>query len=395
MLIHWLGLFIAIGVLLLVARKSLPLAFALSSITLGAFTLSPMEVGIGIWNTVTDPSILLLALAMGIIPMIGGVMEESGQMDCLVNNLRIGKRSFLVLSPALIGMLPVPGGALLSAPMVERVGKDMEGRVKAALNVWFRHVLFLMYPLGPALIASAKIAGLGVYEVIPYLFPCFLLTLIIGWSFFLRDAEGTISYEGGFSIKKLLIPLGIILLAPLLDFLLQKIVVASVKEWTTVIAVSCSLALALLLSDLSLSDIKRIGKRMAPWNFSLIIIGMFLFYNIFKTSGVPKLIASLAFSEPVLCLASFFLGMVTGRIQLPASVVIPTYLSMGKSSPMSPITFAFIFFSTFLGYIISPVHPCVSVSVEYFKVRIGDYLKTAATPTLIALILTLILALLL
>ena len=88
-------------------------------------------------------------------------MQESGQMDRLVNDLRIGKRTFLVLSPALVGMLPVPGGALLSSPLVERVGEGMEEKTKAALNVWFRHVLLIVYPFSPALIASAKIAGLG------------------------------------------------------------------------------------------------------------------------------------------------------------------------------------------------------------------------------------------
>ena len=401
MFIHWLGLFICIGVLLLVSRKSLPLAFALSAVTLGIFTLSPIGIWMGIWNTVTDPSILLLALAMGIIPMIGGVMEESGQMDRLVNNLRIGKRAFLVLSPALVGMLPVPGGALLSAPLVERVGEGVEGKAKAALNVWFRHIPFLLYPLGPALIVSAKIAGLGVYRVIPYLFPSFLVTLAIGWFFFLRGVEGKITYRGQFSIRNLLLPLGIILLAPLLDFLLQRTASVhksfgpGVEGWTTVIAVSCSLVLALLLSDLSWNDIRGISKSMAPWNFSLMIIGMFIFFNIFKASGIPELMASLAFSEPVLCLVSFFLGAATGRIQLPTSVVIPTYLSMVGGNPMNPVVFAFIFFSTLLGYFMSPVHPCVSVSVEYFGVRIGDYLKAMALPTFIALALTLVFTLIL
>jgi len=391
MFIPWLGLFISMGVLLLVSRKSLSLAFVLSAVTLGIFTLSPIGIWMGIWNTVTDPSILLLALAMGIIPMIGGVMEESGQMDGLVNNLRIGKRAFLILSPALVGMLPVPGGALLSTPLVERVGEGIEGKTKAALNVWFRHVLLIIYPLSPALIASAKIGGLEVYRVIPYLFPGFIATTIIGWAFFLRGVEGEISYRGPLSIRNLLLPLSILLLAPLLDFLLPKAFVLSVPEWTTLIAVSCSLGLALLLSDLCWKEVKGISESMAPWNFSLMILGMFLFFNIFKASGMSELMASLAFSEPLLCLVSFLLGVVTGRIQLPTSVVIPTYLSMVEANPMPLPIFALVFFSASLGYLVSPVHPCVSVSVEYFGAGMGDYLKVVALPTFLALALTLVL----
>jgi len=396
MFIHWLGLFMSLGVLLIIARKSLPLAFVASGVTLGIFTLSPIGIWVGIWETATDPSVLLLAAAMGVIPMIGGVMEESGQMDRLVNNLRIGKRAFLVLSPGLVGMLPVPGGALLSSPLVERVGAGIEGKTKAALNVWFRHVLFLIYPLGPALIASAKIAGLKVYRVIPYLFPGFVVALLIGWISFLRDVDDEdMAYSGALSIKGLLLPLSILLLAPILDFLLQKVFVPSVPEWTTLIAVSSSLGLALLLSDLSWKDIRGISEGMAPWSFSLMIIGMFIFFNIFKASGMSELMASLAFSQPVVCLVTFLLGAVTGRVQLPTSVMIPTYLSMVGSNPMRPVVFAFIFFSAFLGYLVSPVHPCVSVSVEYFGVRIEDYLKAIAPPTLLALALTLMLALVL
>ena len=193
MSMHWLGLFVAMGSLLLVARKSLPLAFSLSALVLGVFTLSPMSIWTSVWNTVTDPSVLLLAAAMGIIPLIGAFMDESGQMDRLVNNLRIGKRPFLVLSPALLGMLPVPGGALLSSPLVERAGGGVQAETKAVVNVWFRHVLLIIYPLSPALIVSAKIAGFEVYRAIPYLIPGFITMSIIGWIFFLRDVEGEIS----------------------------------------------------------------------------------------------------------------------------------------------------------------------------------------------------------
>ncbi|MEA3345546.1 MAG: DUF401 family protein [Chloroflexota bacterium] len=394
MFTSWIGLFISMGVLLVVSRKSLPLAFALSAITLGAFTLPPVGIWRGVWSTVADPSVLLLAVAMGIIPMIGGIMEVSGQMDRLVNNLRIGKKAFLALSPALFGTLPMPGGALLSSPMVERAGEGIEGRDKAALNVWFRHALLIIYPLNSALIVSAKIAGLEVHRAILYLLPSFVVVVIIGWVFFLRDVEGEILYRGTISARDLLLPLSIILLAPLLSFLLPQLFAFGLPEWTTLIAVSCSLGLALFLGDLSWEDVKKINERMVPWNFSLIIVGMFLFLNIFKASGVSELLAASASSILLLCIISFLLGVITGRVQLPTSVVIPTYLSMTGGNPMPPTIFTLVFFSAFLGYLISPVHPCVSVSTEYFGVRIGDYLKAAALPTLVAFIPTLALALL-
>ncbi len=382
---HWLGLMVAIGVLLLMARRNLAVGFLLSALVLGIFTLPPAGIWSSIEGTVTDSATLLLALAMGIIPMIGGVMERSGQMDRLVSNLRIGQRPSLVLSPALIGMLPVPGGALLSSPLVEGVGQRIAGRTKAAVNVWFRHALFMVYPLDPTLIMSARIAGLGVYSVIPYLLPGFIAMTVVGWVFLMRDVEGKIAYPDPFSARDLLPPLGIILLAPFLDFLLPKVFALRITEWSTLLAVSCSLGLALLLSRLPWREILQTIRSVSPWDFTLMIMAMFLFFQVFQTSGLPEAMASLTLSEPLLCMITFLLGVLTGRVYLPTSVVVPTYVRMLGSSTMHPHLFALVFFSAILGYLVSPVHPCVSVSLEYFDTSISDYLRTMALPVLVAL----------
>ena len=394
MYLTWLGFFVSITVLLLVSRKNLALSLFAASITLGLFTVSPYNIGIKIWETLTDPSVILLAIAMGIIPLIGGALEISGKMDDLVNNLRIGKKKFLMFSPALIGMLPMPGGALLSAPLVEKGGKGVTPENKAALNVWFRHAFLLIYPLSAFLIVSTKIAGLDVYTVLPYLLPFFIFTVILGYFFFLRNAGGGIKYTKKFSLKKLLFPLFVILVAPLIDFLIQSMFELPVREIGLVIAVAVSFILAFVLGNLNLSSIKHISKKMKPWNFAFIIIGMFVFINIFKASGVPELISGLTLPNIVLCVfISFLLGMVTGRVQVPASIVIPTYLATSGLSFMSPLVFVITFFSIFIGYVISPVHPCVAVSTEYFKIKYQDFLKVAIIPAFIALLLMFVLSL--
>jgi integral membrane protein (TIGR00529 family) len=368
-------------VLLFVSKKNLPLALFSAAIVLGIFTIPLRDIGMKIYETLIDPSIILLAIAMGLIPLIGGIMEESGQMDGLVNNLRIGKKPFLAISPALIGMLPVPGGALLSAPLVEKVGKEIKPEVKASLNVWFRHVLFLIYPISSVLIVSTKIAGLEVYDVLPYLFPFFIFSLLIGYIFFLRGIEGKITYAKKFSIKDLMIPLTIIILVPIIDFSIQKIFDLPIREISLIIAVIASLLLSLLLSDLHATKVLTVSKKMRIWYFALIIVGMFAFLNIFKASGVPEMIASANFSKIILCVViGFLLGLVTGRIQVPASIIIPIYLTSSKLNFMQPSAFAITFFSIFLGYVISPIHPCVSVSVEYFKTQIKDFLKASILP---------------
>lgn len=390
MIIHWFGFIVSLIVILIIARKSLPVALFCGAIVLGLFTLPLISIMEQILYTVSDLSIIILAIAMGIIPMIGGVMKESGQMDALVNNLRIGKRGLMALSPAIMGLLPMPGGALLSAPILEKGGEGVSDDLKVAINDWFRHLFVMIYPLSSALIASAKIADLNVYVAALYLLPACAFALCLGYLFFVRKVQGTLVYTSPFSFKGLLIPLVIILIAPFLDFTLKQIFLLPIKEIATVIGVSCSFLLSWRMSRIHL-NLRAIAQKMKPWNFGLIIIGMFVFLHIFKSSNVAQLISSIPLSPATLCVvAGFILGFATGRVLLPASIILPVFLT---SSVLSPLAFTIIYTSIFFGYVMSPVHPCVGVSLEYFNVSLKDFFRLLTVPTFIIFVVVFLISL--
>ena len=378
-LLVWLGFSLAIVLLLIVSRRDLALGMAIAAAVLAAFTLSWGEVGGALLRTFSDPSVLLLALVVGLIPLIGGVMEASGEMERLVANLRIGVRPFLASAPALLGMLPMPGGALLSAPLIERGAGHVPTDVKAAANVWFRHVLLIVYPLGSALIASSKIAGLEVYAVIPALIPAFLVSVAAGWLFLLRKVGGTLAQRGAFSLGGLLVPLGIILSAPATDLALKRAIALPVAEIGTAVGVFTSLMLAMLVGRTRFGDLRRVFAKMRPWKYALIVLAMFVFLNVFTESGVPEQIAAMTLPPLILCVAiGFALGLITGRIQAPMSIIVPIYVSTYRA--MTPAVFAVTFFAVFLGYVLTPIHPCVSVSLEYFGSSMGPFLRRMIGP---------------
>ena len=389
----WVGFSLAIILLLVISRRDLALGMGTATIVLAVFTHSFGSFGTALWDTMSDPSVLLLALVVGIIPLIGGVMEASGQMDRLVTNLRIGIRPFLALGPGLLGMLPMPGGALLSAPLIERGASHAPADIKAAANVWFRHALLLVYPLGPALIASAKIAKLEVYSVIPYLIPAFLLTLVLGYLFLLRRVSGKLTQAGTFSLIGLMLPLLIILVAPILDLVLRRTTVLPYTEMGTVAGVFVSLSMGAIMGKIRLPQFGRIVWKARPWKYMLIVIAMFAFLNVFTTSGVPERIGAMSLPPIVLCIViGALLGSITGRIQAPMSIIIPIYITSYGS--ISAPAFAVTYFAVFLGYILTPIHPCISVSLEYFKTSLGGFARRMAIPTVTALLVTLIVSLL-
>jgi uncharacterized protein len=363
-----------------------------AAVILAVFTLSFPQMGRALLNTFGDPSVLLLTFVVGLIPLIGGALEASGEMDRLVENLRIGRKPFLAMAPALLGMLPMPGGALLSAPLVERGAGDLPADLKTAANVWFRHGLLLVYPLGSSLIASVAIASLDLYGAILYLLPAFLVTLIIGYLILLRGTGGAGAYTGQFSLSGLLVPLCIILVAPALDLSTKTAFSLPYPEIGTAVGVTVSLLLAVVIGRLGPSRLKAVTLRMRPWRFAAIILAMFLFLNVFQLSGAPTRIAALHLSPIVLCVAiGFVLGLVTGRIQAPMSIVVPIFLT--TYGAMSAPAFAVTYFAVYLGYLVTPIHPCVSVSVEYFGSSMPAYLRKMIVPVAVSLLVDVVAAL--
>jgi len=372
------GFLVSLAAILLISQRSLPAALISGAILLGLFTLPFGSLLNNIAGTLTDSSILFLALAMAMIPVLGGTMKDSYQIDSLIDNLRFPKRYLLAFSSSLMGLLPMPGGALLSAPIVQKAGTGVEDILKATINNWFRHLFILVYPLSPALVASAKIVNLDVYTAILYILPGLVLSTALGYIFMLRKIHGKDSHSNRFSPKGLLMPLIIILSAPAIDFTLKKTL--GMESFATVIGVVVALTLSISLSRVKLNA-RAIILKSRPWNFGLIIIGMFLYLNIFQASDAKSMIAAIPLPPLILSVvAGFLLGFFTGRVQLPASIVLPVYLS--SAGAVTPAIFAPIYISIFFGYITSPVHPCLVVTAQYFNVTVREMMAKIALPTL-------------
>ncbi|KXA97535.1 hypothetical protein AKJ37_02825 [candidate division MSBL1 archaeon SCGC-AAA259I09] len=385
-LLAWIGFFITIAILIVGSKIHLGLSFISGGVILGLFTLSPSETFIQIHRTLTNPADIIFTVALTLIPIIAGVLQETGGIDRIVENLKLGKKSFLGISPALIGLLPIPGGALFSAPLIDKAGGTTEGHVKTGINVWFRHLLYFIYPLSPFLIIPAKIANLSVYQVIKYQIPFLVIAIGIGYIFLLRKTSGEINFSSEASFRKLMPPLSVILIAPILDFILQKIFQFKIGEISMLIAISSSLMLALLINGSLKNVIKKSIKKTKPWNFSLLILGVLIFLNIFETSNMKNLIAALSLSKATLTIGfGFLLGVATGRIDLPATIVFPIFLTAYKLNSIPPIIFSITYFAIFIGYVITPIHPCVGLTLEYFNAEINKFLKLMIPPTLLSL----------
>ena len=375
-----LSFLLVIALILIFSKKELSVVLGISAIIFGLLT--QVNIINSMIEVIINPSIVLLALSVLLIPILGGIMEESGLMLELIQNMKVSKKVSLMVSPALFGLLPVAGGALMSAPIVDQIDPALDPNRKVAINVWYRHVLLLIYPLSSAILVASVLSGISLYLIVLALLIPFILMVFVGYFTLLKPVDK--SKESTNRNLKLvfhnLIPL---IIAPIIDFLGRLFFPISFPELFVFIGLIISISIALKFAKMNVFNIKEISRKMKVWRFPLLIISMFLFLSIFLESGVPEQISALNLPFALFISIGFILGFTTGRVQLPSSILIPIYLVQNLVLSMPIIDFVFLYFAIYLGYLITPLHPCLAYSINYFKTNYLKSFKHIVIPTLI------------
>jgi hypothetical protein len=114
-----------------------------------------------------------LAALLLLVNVIGAAMEEIGLSQRLVpamQGLFKSRRFALAVIPLMMGMLPTPGGIMLSAPMVREAGDKMgvERSRLAAINFIFRHQWESLWPLFPVVPLIQSLLGISAFKLFRY-----------------------------------------------------------------------------------------------------------------------------------------------------------------------------------------------------------------------------------
>ena len=108
-----------------------------------------------------------------LVNVIGAAMEEIGLSQRLVpamQGLFKSRRFALALMPLMMGMLPTPGGIMLSAPVVREAGDKIgvERSRLAAINFLFRHQWEPVWPLFPVVPFIQSLLGISALKLFCY-----------------------------------------------------------------------------------------------------------------------------------------------------------------------------------------------------------------------------------
>jgi hypothetical protein len=144
-----------------------------------------------IFETILDSTTITLVVIVLLISILGHLMNKYEILDRMILALEKMLRSAkltILLAPAIIGTLLVTGGALMSCPVVEKLGEklDISKNKRAAINLIFRHALYFMFPLSTSIIMASKIGEFDVMDFVKLQFPISIAIYILGYIFYLR-----------------------------------------------------------------------------------------------------------------------------------------------------------------------------------------------------------------
>ena len=392
-------------VLVLIAiRKNISLgnAFLLGAILIGVlFGLTPGAMLLSAAGSIVMPKTLSLAAVVTLILVLSSSMELGGHMERLLNNFRglvTNPRLNLAMFPALIGLLPMPGGAIFSAPMVKELGNRscLRPDQLSFINYWYRHIWEYWWPLYPGILLSVTLADIDLWTLVMVMCPFTIVAVSLG-SLSVKGID--LKHAAGKRDKsrsarpffKELIPILMVIFVGLgAGMLLSHIFpdFHTAKETGLIIALILSIAYVWFRNGMDGNKIWEVVINPHLLKMFYMVIAILVFKGMLEDSHAVAAISRefAEFSVPLVLIAvalPFIVGGITGiTIAFVGStfpIIVPLVHSMGEGSfTLAYIVLALV--SGFLGVLLSPLHLCLLLSNQYFEAPFGRVYRHLILP---------------
>ena len=384
-------------------KVGLGLSILFGSMLMGlVFGLPPAGWGRAGALALTQEKFLFLITIVALILILSDAMEQSGQsgrlMDALAGYLT-NPRLRLIFFPALIGLLPMPGGAVFSAPLVKAVSVDMDltREEQAAINYWFRHIWEMAWPLYPGLILTVALADIPIWSFISRTWPSVLAMLSLGWFFFLRPGVLKIPMQALEPSKNPRNPgkvfqEGIPLLIALVGSIGLEAAISIYSpglsfEWGVIAALAAAVISIMIQNKLNFQYLFQALTKKPLWSMLFVIMAIFVFKDVMQAAGVVTAMSDAAGKGVALFAAAVFLpflvGLIAGINVAFVGATFPLLLGLLKSMGMEGQIIPYLVLASYCGFtgvIISPIHICFVLTCRFFSADIGRTWRRVVLP---------------
>lgn len=389
-LILLIGTLVAILVAIVVFKANIGVSLLLGTLFFSLMIQPIPNVLDTMFLTLTnEATILLILISIEIVFFVNlysatkMIDEAQSYIVSKVRNLKL----LSVIIPSFLGLLPIAGGALLSAPFINMIGNDigLNKSEKVFVNVWYRHTLLFACPINDALILTAALASVKLSNLIAFLLPSMLVMFACGYPLLMKKRVRTevtlaVRRSSGISLLPFMLAVTVAtILATILNMGLYGIALGTLAG---------IISLLLIGKPRGSGILKSLMDRRAL-TISLVLYSAMLLRAIIAGTDVPSSIGSLSLTFPPVIfemLLPFFLGYMLASI---SGAIALSFATFAAGMVLRVQDVALIYGSAFLGYTVSPFHLCLVFTAEYLKTNVTSayrYMLPAAAVTITSLI---------
>ncbi|MCK4555983.1 MAG: DUF401 family protein [Candidatus Aminicenantes bacterium] len=329
--------------------------------------------------------IIILVLYLGNLLQLKGNFKK--MLDSL-KNLIPEPRLILALPSSFIGLLPMIGGALMSAPIVEEAGQrwKLTPAWKTFLNYWFRHIWEYSWPLYVNLILASAILQIPIKRIATVQFPFTILAATLGLIILFKHVHRLPDEKTGGKFLKSLLNL-ILSIWPI--FLV--IVLIFVFKFSMLLALAATAFLTQIFFRMDFRERSRILWQSISLKTLFLIASVMVFKRILEVSGALESVTGVFQSEGIsayllLFAVPFVLGLLTGVNHAYVGISFPILLPIFGSENPDMVLVMFAYISGFVGILLSPTHLCLVLTLDYFKADLRDVYKILLWPSVVIFI---------
>ncbi|WP_298432940.1 DUF401 family protein [Geobacter sp.] len=333
----------------------------------------PLRFLSGVWTALASPESLEMTATLVFTMIMENILRTTGTLKRMVaslSELLPDPRLVMAAMPAMIGMLPSPGGAVFSAPMVREASARLAlpADQKAMINYWYRHIWEYVSPLYPGIILVAGLCHIPYQRIVLANAP-FALSVVFWGAFFCFAGIGkapAATGKGtgrGRALRTFLAAIAPIMATLILVVVFRVNPVIAMGGVTLLLYAGHRYAPAAILTSL---------RESVSLKALFLVFGIMIFQETLRVTGALDGISRFfaASGLPLLLIITaipFLAGLMTGLTIAFVGITFPILMPLMGGDPPSLGLLSLAFGSGFAGVMLSPVHLCLVLTREYFE----------------------------
>ncbi len=336
---------------------------------------------------------LNLVGAVFLVLLLAELMRRTQAMEHMVAALQTvvpDSRIVLALMPTMIGLMPMLGGAMFSAPMVNEIGArlDLTPSRKTYINYWFRHSMEYVFPLYSSLLMVSALLGVSVYAFVRASWPLTIAAMAGGVVWGLagirqekHDTNGQSQWEAWDDLFASMWPILLVILAVV------------ILQFNMLISLAVICALFVVVKGIGPGQWREVVVRSFPIQTFSSIFGVMIFKQVLQDVGaveqIPQALGALGLPPLVVAfVVPMLVGLVTGTAPAAMALSLPLVAPLLTGLPIESLAAGvWMFVGCFSGIMLSPMHLCLALTHNYFGASWGALYK-ALLPSVSVIIAT-------